>query len=58
MRNLPLFIFKVKWLRVNLDLICREGSVIKGGYCFYLYKVKWLRVNLDLICREGSVIKG
>ena len=31
------FVFKVKWLRVNLDLICPEESVIKRESCFHLY---------------------
>ena len=38
----------MKWSRVKLDLICPEGSVIKGKSRFYyVFKVKWLRVYLD-----------
>ena len=59
MENLVLSLFKVKWLRVNLDLFCPEGRVINGETRFYyIFKVKRLRVNLYLFCPEGRVING
>ena len=49
------YIFKVKRLRVNLDLFCPEGRVINGESRFwYIFKVKWWRVNLFVLSRRKS----
>ena len=57
-----LFVFEVKWLRVNLHLICPEGIVIKGGsYFYFVFKVKGLRRSIESescsICSERIVIE-